>query len=385
MSDFESSNAEHKYRVLRRHPIDQSECLKKQQRCESTNVELEDAIQASFDSIWSQLNQSDSEFAGNLPDLNTEVFEQLKAFCQEGEGMDDGRIPIGAVFTGALVQCQEVQPLELLIEVLKASSYTVTLIQTASPLDSNICSFLERCFKAMDGGKCVLVVDCLEALEPVWFADLLSVLLRKRSLFRVTLLMGLSTTTRIDTLIPASFRSRITSRPFALMTPRQCFERTLERSLLSPFCPGLILGTNVFEVLNNQFLYFHFTVKSFKDCLRIALLDHLVSDQFAPLLQFLNPEFCSNKGKLMRAMKEWKVIEGVEEVARSLMEALERISGWKATLLCVHFFVDGLGLITRGSGYTLRELYLSSLESHFPKSLPKVKLMLLSILISLFS
>lgn len=372
MSDLESSNAEDKYRVLRRHAIDQSECSKKEQRSQSTKIGIDDAIQASFDSIWSQLDQSDSEFAGNLPDLNTEVFEQLKVFCQESEEVEDGRIPVGALFTGALVQCQEVQPLELLIEVLKVSSFTVTLIQTASTLDTNICSFLERSYEGMEGKKCVLVVDCLEALEPVWFEDLLGVLLRNRSLFRVTLLMGLSTTTRIDTLIPSSFRSRISSRPFALMTPRQCFERTLERTLLSPLCPGLMVGTNVFEVLNNQFLYFHFTVKSFKDCLRIALLDHLVTDASAPLLQFLNPGFCSNKGKLMKALRDWKGIDGPEEVARCLLEALERISGWKATLLCVHFLVDGLGLITRGSGFTLRELYLSSLESHFPKSLPKV-------------
>eukprot|EP00210_Caulerpa_lentillifera_P006648 g6351.t1 len=384
MNDSESSAiAEEKYRVLRKHPQDTSRISEDVHRCERTNTGLDCAQQEAFESIWTQLNRSGDQFSA-LSDLNSEVFEKIRIFCQTAVSTEDIRVPVGALFTGSLVQCNEVDPLELLIEVLSSSSFTVTLLKSPYQMDDCCLSTLledlveksEETKKGMEDYRPILVVDSLEATDSVWFADLLALLIRNRSLLRVTLLVGLSTTTRIDTFVPSVFRSRIRSRPFALMSPRQCFERTLELTLLSPVCPGIIVGKKVFEILNNQFLYFHFTVKSFKDSVQMALLDHLSTEPNAVLLQFMNPGFMTNKRKLMSALKKLKseiwFTNGVQDMAKLLQESMDQISGWKGTLLCIHCVTEMLGLITRGSGYTIRELYLSSLESHFPKSLPKL-------------
>ena len=385
-------HADDKIRVMRVFPSEENaQTRRRLDQDDSRSDPLTDLQSTALTSIWSRVIKG-SEASDALTDINVAVFENVKEFCRQAHVQRSDRLPIGALFTGSLVQCHEVEPLKLLGEVLSEASFHVARID---PLDiTSITDVIDTCLVQLTNERgmateidalslwfarhatspLVMLIPSVETLDSRVLADLVSLLSRRRMELPVTLLVGLSTTTRVDPLVPSHLRSRLQSQPFALMSPRQCFEKILEKMLLSPSCPGIVVGRCVMEMLNNLYLYHHFTIKAFKDHLKQALLEHVSRSPLGALLQFMDATVM-HKESLLASLNEmpdefWNAaspmrIHSLPDVMR---DALERVTGWKTTLLWLHQVAEMVGSVTRGAGFSLRELYRNALYSDFIKS-----------------
>ena len=134
------------------------------------------------------------------------------------------------------------------------------------------------------------------------------------------------------------------------------------------------------EVLNDLYLYHHFTIKSFKDNLEQALWEHLIRSPFGALLAYMNVDYI-NKGSLKEALNDipdylWGPNSPLRKdgLPERMHRALQTVSGWKTTLLWLNIVAEMVGSVTRGAGHSLRELYLNALHPRFSQShvVPKV-------------
>lgn len=400
-----NSDPNPKFRVLRGFPKEDPAASGGDRRNSGHSdapTKLVQFCQGAFEAIWSRVTSGVDE-PNSFADINVGVFERVKQFCREAHQELSEEIPVGALFTGSLIRCHEVEPFELLAEVLRVDACNVA---TVDALDAEcMADIIQSCLNQLTHGEecdsgvndfiqwfasnsekpLVILIEMVEMMDAGLLTDLISVLAQNRTALPVTLLVGLSTNTCVGPLLPSDLESRVSSRPFALMSPRQCFERILEKTLLSPACPGIVAGRCVMEMLNNLYLYHHFTIKFFKNCLRQALWEHLSSSPFGVLLTYMNMDYM-NKKSLKKALNEipdylWESVSPLPKdgLPECMHRALQTVSGWKTTLLWLNIVAEIVGSVTRGAGHSLRELYLNALHPGFAQShvVPKVGIMVI--------
>lgn len=331
-----------------------------------------------------------------LSNTNAKVFEKIKEFCKTSHENVTEKIPLGAVFTGTLVPTCELEPFKLLAEILRKEDYNVALVDATTT--KTILDLTKSCGEQFGGElgeifteypvyfpkppelerPTVLIVEAVEALKWVYFLDLIRMLLSYRPNFRVTLIVGLTTRIEVDQLVPISLRLSFKTERFTLMTPMQCFELALSKTLLSSRCPGMVAGKTVMKFLNDLIVHHPFTLRSYKESIRQALLEHVNTTPMGVLIQFMRKEWMDAETLCTALYGEpfasLPTRDCIRDYAELIPKALANVSGWKTTILWLNIIAEATGSITRdGGGYSLRELYIQALHENMSSTYDPTK------------